>query len=510
MRVAALLCMAIGLACADGLGGARAEPGKEPKADRIASLIRQLGHEEFAKREAASLELDAIGAPALDALRKAATHDDPEIRRRAEQIVQAITGRIRAAAAKKELSKWQGDWSGAEGQKLAVQGDQWVSSTPTFGPVSGTLKNIDVREKMTLVDLVVEAGPTKGQTAKVIFRIDGDTLHYCGTYNAASPTEFKNVGNNVYIAWKRGKIPPAPAVVPPREVQYVGNEFSTDLPLAETKEAVHRVVLKCRLADGGAGTLTLDPNVPRFDEFGDPVAGGKQSPLVTLDCTLKLVKKDADRQLFELRGPKIVSRFTLVAYKDIMPWGDGRLLVHGKGGEVKYVIDLHLPELRVKPCHPGCFPAGTPVRVPDGARPIERIREGDLVTTVDAHGKLSSARVTAVFVTRNRLLEVRVEGGKLVTTETQPVGVEAGGFRPAGELKAGDRIWRWVGAERQAVAVLGASATDREADVFNLVLGEPKGFIAGDFLVRSKPPVALARPGAVAAEAVAPTNHGRR
>jgi len=130
---------------------------------------------------------------------------------------------------------------------------------------------------------VVEAGPTKGHTAKVIFRIDGDTLHYCGTYDAASPTDFKTVGNNVYIAWKRGKIPPPPAVAQPAEIQYQGNEFSTDLPLAESKEAVHRVSLKCRLADGGSGTLTLDTNVPRFDEFGDPVASGN-NPRPPLKC----------------------------------------------------------------------------------------------------------------------------------------------------------------------------------------------------------------------------------
>ncbi len=35
--------------------------------------------------------------------------------------------------------------------------------------------------------------------------------------------------------------------------------------------------------------------------------------------------------------------------------------------------------------------------------------------------------------------------------------------------------------------------TGREAEVLNLILGEPTGFIAGDFLVRSKP-LALVQP----------------
>src|SRR5262249_19741854 len=51
-----------------------------------------------------------IGEPALDALRKAAGDGDLEIRRRAERIIQAVTGRIRAAAARRELAKLQGTW----------------------------------------------------------------------------------------------------------------------------------------------------------------------------------------------------------------------------------------------------------------------------------------------------------------------------------------------------------------------------------------------------------------
>jgi hypothetical protein len=139
----------------------------------------------------------------------------------------------------------------------------------------------------------------------------------------------------------------APALAQPAEVQFVGDTFSTNLPLAESKEPIHRLYLKCQLGDGGSGTLTLDSSVPRFNEFGDPVAGGKPSPAVTLNCTLKLTKTDNGRRIFAIRGPKIVTRLSLVVEKDIAPWGDGRLLIHGKGGEVRYVVDLYLP--RAKP-----------------------------------------------------------------------------------------------------------------------------------------------------------------
>jgi hypothetical protein len=141
----------------------------------------------------------------------------------------------------------------------------------------------------------------------------------------------------------------APAAAQAPDVQFVCEAFSTDLPLAESKEPIHRLRLTCRLADGGSGTLSLDPSVPKFNEFGDRADDGKPSAPVTLDCTLKLTKTDNGRQLFEIRGPKIVTRLSLVVEKDIAPWGDGRLLVHGKGGKVRYVVDLYLPRAKPKP-----------------------------------------------------------------------------------------------------------------------------------------------------------------
>jgi uncharacterized protein (TIGR03067 family) len=58
---------------------------------------------------------------------------------------------------------------------------------------------------LTVVDLVVEEGATKGKTVKAIFRLDGDTLHYCGTYDLDCPTEFQGDSDPYYRAWKRVK-----------------------------------------------------------------------------------------------------------------------------------------------------------------------------------------------------------------------------------------------------------------------------------------------------------------
>src|SRR6516164_7464521 len=67
----------------------------ETQSERVAALIRQLGDEKFATRQASSNELEAIGEPALDALRKAAASGgNAEIRRRAEQLVRVIQPRL--------------------------------------------------------------------------------------------------------------------------------------------------------------------------------------------------------------------------------------------------------------------------------------------------------------------------------------------------------------------------------------------------------------------------------
>jgi hypothetical protein len=61
-------------------------------AEKIGGLIKQLGHDEFAKREGAYKELQAIGKPALHQLIQAAqeAHDDPEVRTRCKKLIEEI------------------------------------------------------------------------------------------------------------------------------------------------------------------------------------------------------------------------------------------------------------------------------------------------------------------------------------------------------------------------------------------------------------------------------------
>src|SRR5205814_9879244 len=66
----------------------------DPDDKEIARLVKQLGDDEFQKREDATTRLKEIGEPAFDAVTKATTSSDPEVRRRAEDIVAVIENKL--------------------------------------------------------------------------------------------------------------------------------------------------------------------------------------------------------------------------------------------------------------------------------------------------------------------------------------------------------------------------------------------------------------------------------
>src|SRR5262245_63008818 len=83
------LVFGLGLGLVAGVPAAdKADKKADP--DRIAKLITQLGSTTFAEREQATKDLEAIGEPALDALRQATKSDDAETRRRAGDLVKKL------------------------------------------------------------------------------------------------------------------------------------------------------------------------------------------------------------------------------------------------------------------------------------------------------------------------------------------------------------------------------------------------------------------------------------
>src|SRR5438552_9086943 len=95
VRRFALSLVLLGVA---GAMTARSQPAKPTvDAEQIVRLVAQLGSPQFADREKANESLTEVGRPALAALERARQGSDPEVRRRAEAIMQRIERRLDTA-----------------------------------------------------------------------------------------------------------------------------------------------------------------------------------------------------------------------------------------------------------------------------------------------------------------------------------------------------------------------------------------------------------------------------
>jgi uncharacterized protein (TIGR03067 family) len=221
MRTPSFLLAAISFVLTAPSSTLTANSSKEAQTDRIARLIKQLGDDSFAKREAASKELDDIGEPALAALSKAATAgDDAEVRQRAARIHQSINERLLAAANKADLEKLQGTWIAvsheAAGQStrtkddtstITFTGDKWVTKIGDAVAQSGTFAIVDAKKSPKSFNFTSIVGGNA--TGYAIYAFDGDTFKYCA--QDAGPTSRPNdfatkAGDGRYfITWKKAK-----------------------------------------------------------------------------------------------------------------------------------------------------------------------------------------------------------------------------------------------------------------------------------------------------------------
>jgi uncharacterized protein (TIGR03067 family) len=220
MRFNARLCVAVGLTVIVGLVSLPANADDGADAERVATLIKQLGADEFAQREAASKELEAIGEPALAPLREAAKSGrDAEVRLRAAQIIKAIAVRTAKLESDKELAKLQGTWSlvsyETDGKQIkgedkshtfTVKGDTW--SIHVGGAVfqAGKVARIEAQKKLNAIDLLITEGGNIGATATSIYAVEGDSLKYlnCGDPRATAFTTEPGDGRH-YLTFRRAK-----------------------------------------------------------------------------------------------------------------------------------------------------------------------------------------------------------------------------------------------------------------------------------------------------------------
>ncbi len=165
--------------------GAVAPPAA--KADDIAKLVQQLGSDDFEEREAAQKRLEAIGAPALDILRKtAASTDDAEVKSRAGQLIDAITAKVLGA----ETAKLQGSWKlvrvGEPGNGMTIQDDGFqiaVSGKQYTWKGSGFLSLVDSRGSFVLGELrgtkTIDLCAADRPPRLGVYSVDGDMLKLC-------------------------------------------------------------------------------------------------------------------------------------------------------------------------------------------------------------------------------------------------------------------------------------------------------------------------------------------
>jgi hypothetical protein len=123
---------------------------------------------------------------------------------------------------------------------------------------------------------------------------------------------------------------------------------------------------------------------------------------------------------------------------------------------------------------PPCFPAGTPIELAEGPRPIESVVVGDQVVAV-RDGARALAPVLGVKIRRaDRLLVLDLGFDSLRITPEHPVWLEEQ-WRPAREVQAGDVLLGLDGP----VAVHAVRVETRDVEVRTLRVGPPHGFFAG-------------------------------
>jgi phage terminase large subunit len=100
-----------------------------------------------------------------------------------------------------------------------------------------------------------------------------------------------------------------------------------------------------------------------------------------------------------------------------------------------------------------CFVAGTRIRTPDGSKPIEALRVGDMVATRQGYKPVIDHACTGVKPVMQAWFS---NGQTLIGTEDHPVWTPRGYFVPLGSLWRGDEVEDW----KQNPLCLTASHTD--------------------------------------------------
>jgi hypothetical protein len=193
-------------------------------ADRIQELIKKLGSEDYAAREQATEDLKKIGKPAREALKQAAESSDPEIRQRAQALLDESAKPEKPAP--RRLAPLPPPAPGRPGVRAGSVSVRTVNgdSTYTIRPSEDLPTLIFHKAAVGLVKLEYtdEKGESKSADAPTLegflkdhadlaqkFGITAEGIDYAG-----SRVSFKGQGRPDF-AFPRFNVPPPPRRPPP-------------------------------------------------------------------------------------------------------------------------------------------------------------------------------------------------------------------------------------------------------------------------------------------------------
>src|SRR5262249_33243874 len=122
---------------------------------------------------------------------------------------------------------------------------------------------------------------------------------------------------------------------------------------------------------------------------------------------------------------------------------------------------------------------GTPLLTPDGSKPIELFKVGDLVLSREEHnpdGPVVPKRVEEIFVRTGRILQLRLGGQVIQTTPEHPFFVKGEGWRDAGLLHVGDLLYSHDG---KSVTLEELLDTGEYATVYNMRVADYHTYFVG-------------------------------
>lgn len=143
----------------------------------------------------------------------------------------------------------------------------------------------------------------------------------------------------------------------------------------------------------------------------------------------------------------------------------------------------------IQPVPKSCFPPGVKISTKEGVKPIEKIRIGDNILSVDHDGLLTYAKVTRISrFDESPVLKIHFHGtGKGTLLTTQHHTIKSGQrWVKAGELVAGDPVFQYDSERHQLTeAVVRHVDTVAMFPVYNLHVDGTCTFFADDLLCHS-------------------------